>query len=354
MSNTQYIQPELKTYSFAVSDYFTRDIRDKNAAAIAMAMSQLDQNDLWQFTERLFIETKKYEDVEIRNLVEELKSLYYGDGKIPHWDEHPVPFFYLKADSFVQVESENLVRIRGLVIDGIVQEMIPWSNWQQLKSESSRALMDVAAEIIAKIDAINNFSANLAESLSLIEKDISSSREIFDCDVKGMVSTGYMEKGGRDLSNQVDAMTFKRDSPNADNRKYKIFSKDYGLNLQTMISQVFNSNGASEAMYHLSKVVTYVSNTIETQAPKGNVFYVRPKEDLATPFLRLVQHYQFLSDVSNNHQYMTSDERLAVYRTLHSAHAALLFIQGKILSLVNYIMTVLPKRKTSNFGRADW
>jgi len=121
-----------------------------------------------------------------------------------------------------------------------------------------------------------------------------------------------------------------------------------------MISQVFNSNSQSESMYHLGKVITYLSNTIETLAVKGNIFFVKTTDDLASPFLRLVQHYQFLSDLSNNHQYLTNDERISVYSTLHEVSAKLQFVQGKILSLVNYVLTILPKKKQNSFGRADW
>ncbi len=353
MSNNQYVQPELKSYAFAVPDYFTRDSREKNAAAIAMALSQLDQNDLWQFAERILVEVRKYD---LEELEEKLEFVYYGDGSIPLIDAPHIPFFYLKADSFVTTaKGENLVRIRGLIVDGIVQEVIPWATWQQLKAESSRYLMKIAGEIISEIDKNNNFSAKLAEVLDSISKDIENSLGVFNPDVKSMLDTGFSDEKDRNLENERnDFMTFKRDSPNADNRKYKVFSKDYSYNLQMLISQVFNSNDFNESMFHLSRVVSYLSNTIETRAPKGNIFYVKTKDNLVDPFILLVRHYHFLSEIMNNHQYLTSDERISVSYILQHIKASLQYCQGKILSLVNYIMTLLPKKRTSAFGRASW
>lgn len=344
-----YQTPDVKSYTFAVSDYFTRDMHDKSAAAIAMAMSQIDQEDIWAFCQRLLLEIEKYPD--LREERERLEVMYFGNGRVPTIDG-PIPMYYLKADA---VTENGNVRIRGLVDGGELLEVLPWSTWQHLKKESTIKILRFASKILAKIDLHNNFSAKLAAVLEEIQDDLTITKELYDKDVKSMIETGYIDEKHRDLEHELnDVMTFKRDSPNAENRKYKIFSKDYSYNLQTFVSQVFNSNDFNESMYHLSRTISYLSNTIETKAPKGNIFYVRTKVDLASPFLTLVRHFQFLNDLSNHHQYLTSDERISIYQTLHHTREVLQLCQGKILSLVNYIMTLLPRKRQNVFGRADW
>ena len=348
---SQNYVPDVKTYTFAISDYFTRDMHEKNAAAIAMAMSQLDQNDIWAFVQRILMELPKYPDV-----AEDLKHLhylYYGNGKIPSLDLDHIPLFYLKADAITDLGN---VRIRGIKNNGEVIEVLPWATWQQLKKESQTVILDHISKIIVKIDEINNFNQDLKDiiySKRMLKDEV---HQLFNYEVSDILDISYYDPDTARFfdADKRDVFTFKRDSPDPDNRKFKIFSTDYSYNLQILVSQVFNSNDFKESMYHLCRVLTYLENAVETKAPRGNIFRLSLKRPLSKKFIDLVYAHMLFSDIMVSNSNMTTDERLAVATLYHEIRAILQFCQGKILSLVNYALTVIPRKTSNLFGRAEF
>lgn len=344
--------PDLKNYTFAVSDYFTRDLREKNAASIAMIMSQLDQEDIWAFSQRLILELAKYEDMGADKKI--LEELYFGNSRIPSIDDDHIPLYYLKADALTDTGN---VRIRGLSINDSVEEILPWTSWQQLKKESALKILSFSAKVISKIDKVNNFSEPLLQIVKKSEEIRIKTEKQFNVAVSTLVTTSYYDSSlERNFSNnRKDFVTFRRDSPDSDKSKFKIYSRDYFYNLQILISQVFNSTDFSESMFHLGRVITYIANILESKTKKGNIFRVELEPNLDRNFLKLVSKYQTLNSILVTHQYLTTDERIASYHELHEVKATLNFCQGKILSLVNYILTVAPYTKTNTFFQeAEW
>ncbi len=345
----QFIQPELKTFSFAVSDYFTRDKNDKNAAAIAMAMSQLDQNDIWQFVERLLIECEKYPTIKSKK--EELKKLYYGKGNLPNFDVKPIPLYFLKSDALT---SNSKVRIRGAYSGNEIKEVISWSVWQVEKSLSSKVIMDKAAEIINEIDRINNFSDKLKSLLDKVDSKCAAVKESFEVEVKDLISTDYIEKDDRNFSKiKKDFMTFKRDSPDPASRKFKIYSRDYFYNLQILISQSFNATDFKESMFHLSRVAAFIESSMATKS-KNKIMIVKPKNSAVfVNFIDLVSSSSLLGDLMTNHQYLTSDERISLNNSYYNVRSTLMYCGTKLMSLVNHILTIIPYNKKSSAWSTD-
>lgn len=350
MSKNIQSTPDQNTNVWAVNEYFDRDMHEKNAASIAMAMSQLDQDDPWQFTNRLLIEANKYESQNIKKLRKSLYTAFYGNSKMPDLEKTPIPLYYLKSD--LQTDR-NEVRIRGIFDsqkDKII-EYLPWSGWQKLKLESVQVIYDIGSKLIAEIDSINNFSPNLNKKISEIDKLVKEVNDNFTkIKVEEMIEYKYLKKdNNRNFTRErKDFMTFKRDSPDPANRKFKIFSRDYFYNLQMLISQVFNSNDYSESMLHLVRVSVFVSNKMYTKS-KNRLFVITPRDpQIFSTFVSLVYKILMLNDLANNHQYFTADERIDLMNTLYEGKGVLMNAGTKIMSLINYILTIIPFTKSNN------
>jgi hypothetical protein len=353
--SNSYMRPDEKSYTFAVSDYFTRDIREKNAATIAMALSQLDQDDIFQFTQRVIMEAQKYDDEQVILLNEELAELYYGktNGKLPDATTGIIPLFFLRADA---LDDKGRVRIKGIKSNGEVLEFLPWSYWQSLKLQSSRPILEIAAKLIKAIDKLNNISGDIKSQLEEIKLKSDNLRKLFNVEIKDLIFFQYDDNTEkRNFSRERDNfITFQKESADPESRKFKIYSRDYFYNLQILISQAFNSINFSETMFHLSRVAIFISNKMYTKS-KDNMFLIGPKDPSNfEKFVDLVHDAAYLSNLAANHQYFTSDERLLVYYCEQSVRSTLVQIGTKIMSLVNYILTIIPYEKRSGFGRADF
>lgn len=108
-------------------------------------------------------------------------------------------------------------------------------------------------------------------------------------------------------------------------------------------------------MFHLSRVSTFIESKMFTRS-KDKLFVVGPKEDeneLFKEFVELVHQALGLNSLTNNHQYFTQDERLELVSKENYVRGVLMYCGTKMMSLVNYILTIIPYQKKSKFGKAS-
>lgn len=347
--------PDRKDFSWVVTDYFTRDKWERASAAIGMILSSYDQDDIWSVVQRVLFEAGKLADESklISELVHQLELLYYGNGDLPVLSSRPIPLYFLKADREISMDE---VRIRGIMTNGAILETLPWDVWQKLRLETTREALSIIRRIIDSIEELVNFSPILREQLGELRTKAEYLLDAWNrVDPAGFIKAMYVSDDTElSFDREADHMTFRIESPNKDNAKFKLLSKDFFYNVQVLASQIFNSNDFTESMFHAQRVSGFLINGVVTRH-QGSLLVLRPQDpSLLKEFILLVDSSKLLSDLASWHQYLTSDERLMISETANFIRGVLQFVSSKLLSICNYIIARNPVKKSANWALGEF
>ncbi len=327
---------------WAITEYFSRDRLAKSAASLGMALSALEEEDVYHFTQRLLIEAQKYkDDKKIAELINKLKKAYYGNGELPSTENRPVPLYYLRAEKLEQGE----VRIRGIYIDGYLTEVLTWGIWQQLKIESMQNVLEISSELLSEIEKKIEIRKEVYEYYKDTIKLVKNTQELW---IK-LDPAEYVlieETNEKTIfETNADFMTWKVDSGNGAERKFKPFVGDFFANLQIMVSSALNTDNWNDVVERMIRVAGYIMNPL-IAGKNGKTIIIKARD--TTPlikFIEVTKRYRVLNSLKEIDS-LTISEKILILKAFREAHATLEFIISKLFSICTHIMARKPKPKT--------
>lgn len=289
----------------------------------------------------------------IRDIANQVRTRFYGKGfSVPALSPtSTVPLYWLQPD--LTLQSEELVKIKGVRIDGELTLELPYEVWQELKLASWENLRPVCMQLRSRLERHLNMNHHLAKYLDQLEDLQSTTRDQWHTlSPRDYLQVEYTTADpDLLLERRTDYMTLKIETPNSSERKFKFFQSDFFFNVQVMISQAWNSSEFGESMYHLQRLASYVLNGIIARTGDGRFLVVSPRDP--EPLLNFIDLVDLSAPAKRHldwHQYYTAEERLALATTYSRAHATLQFVSGKLFSLASYIIARNPQKKSNGFG----